>query len=145
MRLTMMWTIMHRGECYPQRPRRGRSWILPRVVRCEMRGNLVINAMLPLTQKSTSRWKCARKGGQEGDNGRDGASPAVCTLPMVPCGSSPVTRVSRSPLRCEKRSAWGGGFTQWVKSGWGASKNCLEKQHSPTLHKLWTLPYLHKK
>ena len=37
------------------------------------------------------------------------ASPAVCTLPMVPCGSSPVTRVSRSPLPCEKRSAWGGG------------------------------------
>ena len=35
--------------------------------------------------------------------------PAVCTLPMVPCGSSPVTpRVSRSPLPCEKRSAWGG-------------------------------------
>ena len=30
---------------------------------------------------------------------------AVCTLPMVPCGSSPVTRVSRSPLPCEKRSA----------------------------------------
>ena len=32
-------------------------------------------------------------------------SPAVSTLPMVPCGSSPVTRVSRSPLPCEKRSA----------------------------------------
>ena len=27
------------------------------------------------------------------DNGRDGASPAVCTLPMVPRGSSPVARV----------------------------------------------------
>ena len=39
-----------------------------------------------------------------------GRSPAVCTLPMVPCGSSPVTRVSRSPLPCEKRSAWGGGW-----------------------------------
>ena len=38
-----------------------------------------------------------------------GASPAVCTLPMVPCSSSPVTRVSRSPLPCEKRSARGGG------------------------------------
>ena len=39
----------------------------------------------------------------------------VCTLPMVPCGSSPVTRVSRSPLRWEKRSAWGGGcrWTVW--------------------------------
>ena len=29
---------------------------------------------------------------REGDNGRDGASPAVCTLPMVPWGSSPVAR-----------------------------------------------------
>ena len=58
---------------------------------------------------SLSRWKCARKRKREEDNGRDGASPAVCTLPMVPCGSSPVTRVSRSPLPCEKRSAWGGG------------------------------------
>ena len=36
-------------------------------------------------------------------------SPTVYTLPMVPRGSSPVTRVSRSPLPCEKRSAWGGG------------------------------------
>ena len=35
---------------------------------------------------------------------------AVCTLPMVPCSSSPVTRVLRSPLPCEKRSAWGGGW-----------------------------------
>ena len=34
---------------------------------------------------------------------------AACTLPMVSCSSSPVTpRVSRSPLPCEKRSAWGG-------------------------------------
>ena len=31
------------------------------------------------------------------------------SLPMVSCASSPVTRVSRSPLSCEKRSAWGGG------------------------------------
>ena len=94
---------------------------------------------------SLSRWKCARKWRREGDNGRDGPSPAVCTLPLVPSGSSPVTRVSRSPLRCEKRSALGGGWTQWIKSGRRASKNCIEKQHSPTLHKLWTLPYLHKK
>ena len=66
---------------------------------------------LPRTQTSLSRWKCARKGRREGDNGRDGASPAVCTLPMVPCGSSPVTRVSRSPLRWEKRSASEGGWS----------------------------------
>ena len=60
-------------------------------------------ATLPRTQ--TSLFRCARKGRREGDNGRDGAEPTVCTLPMVPCGSSPVTRVSRSPLACEKRSA----------------------------------------
>ena len=59
---------------------------------------------------SLSRWKCARTGRREGDNGRDVVSPAVFTLPMVPCGSSPVTRVSRSPLRREKRSAWGEGW-----------------------------------
>ena len=120
-----------------------RSWILPRVVRCEMRGNLVINGMLPRTQTYLSLDENVRKWRREGDNGRDGPSPAVCTLPLVPSGSSPVTRVSRSPLRCEKRSALGGGWTQWIKSGRGASKNCIEKQHSPTLHKLWTLPYLH--
>ena len=45
--------------------------------------------------------KRARKGRREEDNGRDGVSPAVCTLPMVPCGSSPVA--------CEKQSAWRGG------------------------------------
>ena len=39
---------------------------------------------------------------------RQRASPAVCTLPIVPCGSSPVTRVSRSPPPYEKRSPWGG-------------------------------------
>ena len=48
---------------------------------------------LPRTQKSLSRPKCARKGRREGDNGRDGASLAVCTLPMVPCGSSPAARL----------------------------------------------------
>ena len=49
---------------------------------------------LPRTQ--TSLWKCARKGRQEGD--------AVCTLPMVPCGSSPVTRFAlASAMRKTKR------------------------------------------
>ena len=71
---------------------------------------------LPRTQPdvSLSRLKCARKGRREG----------VCTLPMVPCGSTPVTRVLRSPLRREQRSAWGGGWLgalfkgqrQWHKS-----------------------------
>ena len=64
---------------------------------------------LPRTQTSLFRWKLAHKRRREGDNGRDGAKLPVCSLPMVPCGSSPVTRVSRSPLPCEKRSAWGGG------------------------------------
>ena len=47
--------------------------------------------MLPRTQTSLYDVR-AKEGGKE-------------TLPMVPCGSSPVTRVSRSPLPCEKRSA----------------------------------------
>ena len=43
--------------------------------------------------------RCARKGRREGDNGRD-----VCTLPMVPCGSSPVTRFAlASAMRKTKR------------------------------------------
>ena len=33
------------------------------------------------------------------------SKPSVCTLPMVPCGSSSVIRVSCSPLPCEKLSA----------------------------------------
>ena len=46
----------------------------------------------PLPRTQTSLFRCARKGRQEGENGRDVASLAVCTLPMVPCGSLPVTR-----------------------------------------------------
>ena len=61
--------------------------------------------MLPRTQTSLFWWKCAGKGRR------------LCTLPIVPCGSSPVTRVSRSP--CEKRSAWGGG---WGKCIWAADE-----------------------
>ena len=47
------------------------------------------------------------------------------TLPIVSCGSSPVTRVSRSPLRREKRSAWGGSWftiSIWVVPTIGWSK-----------------------
>ena len=84
----------------------------------------------PLPRTQTSLFRCARKGRREGDNGRDVASPAVCTLPMVPCGSSPVTRVSRSPLPCEKRSAWGRGCTtpSWKRNlhvtiGWENSRH----------------------
>ena len=46
--------------------------------------------MFPLLPRRLSR---ERKGRREGDNGQDGASPSVCTLPMVPCGSSPVARL----------------------------------------------------
>ena len=43
--------------------------------------------------------RCARKGRREGDNGRD-----VCTLPMVPCGVSPVTGFAlASAMRKTKR------------------------------------------
>ena len=50
---------------------------------------------------SLSRWKFARKGRREGENRWDVASPRIFLLPMVPWSSSPVTRVSRSPL-CKK-------------------------------------------
>ena len=64
----------------------------------------IITASYP--DASLSMKMCAqRKAGR-----RQRASPAVCTLPMVTCSSSPVTRVSRSPLPCEKRRAWGGGW-----------------------------------
>ena len=43
-----------------------------------------------------------------------GKEKTVCTLPMVPCSSWPVTRVSHSPLPCEKRSAWGGGCARTI-------------------------------
>ena len=39
------------------------------------------------------RLSLARKGRREGDIGLRLTSPAVCTLPMVPCGSSPVARL----------------------------------------------------
>ena len=55
---------------------------------------------------SLSLWKPARKGGREGENGRDIWQ--IFLLPMVPCASSPVTRVSRSPL-WEKQGARGCG------------------------------------
>ena len=49
---------------------------------------------------------------------RQRAKPSVCTLPMVPCGSWPVIRVSRLPLPCEKRSAWGGGWCEVIYIPW---------------------------
>ena len=56
---------------------------------------------LPRAQTSLSWWKLARKGRREGENGRDGASPVIFLLTMVPCASWPVTRISCLPL-CEK-------------------------------------------
>ena len=71
---------------------------------CVRRFHLRFIAGLLLPRTQTSLWKCARKGRREGHNGRDGASPAVCTLPMVPCGSSPVTRFAlASAMRKTKR------------------------------------------
>ena len=61
-----------------------------------------------------------------------GKETTICTLPMVPCGSSPVTRVSRLPLWCEQlsgdqifRLATGPfsnlrpGSAVWKESKWG--------------------------
>ena len=64
-----------------------------------------LDLSLPRTQTSLFWWKCPRKGRREGDNG--------LRLPFVPFPWSLVVHhqslVSRSPLPCEKRSAWGGG------------------------------------
>ena len=61
--------------------------------------------MLPRTQTSFFWWKCARKGRREGDRLR---------LPSVPLpwflAVHHQSLVSRSPLPCKKRSAWGGGW-----------------------------------
>ena len=38
---------------------------------------------------------------RKAERGRQ-SKPSVCTLPMVPCGSSSVSRVSRSLLPCGK-------------------------------------------
>ena len=64
----------------------------------------IITASYP--DASLSMKMCAQRKARR----RQRASPAVCTLPMVTWGSSPVTRVSRSPLPREKRGAWGGGW-----------------------------------
>ena len=49
---------------------------------------------LPRTQTSLPRWKFARKGRREGENGRDFASTLTFLFPIVPCASSSVTRES---------------------------------------------------
>ena len=59
---------------------------------------------LPCTQSSLSLNENLRVK----EDGKE--TTGICTLPMVPCGSSLVTGVSRSPLPREKRSTWGGGW-----------------------------------
>ena len=51
-------------------------------------------SILPRTQTSLSPRKFGRKGRRERENGRDVTSPLIFVLPMVPCASSPVTRMS---------------------------------------------------
>ena len=51
-------------------------------------------SILPCTQTSLSPWKFGRKGRRERENGRDVTSRLIFVLPMVPCASSPVTRMS---------------------------------------------------
>ena len=69
------------------------------------------NCLVP--RRLLSWWKCARKGRREGDNGRD-----ALRLPSIPFPWSLAVHhqslVSRSPLPCEKRSAWGGGWSNKV-------------------------------
>ena len=68
-----------------------RSLILPPDAKREARGT----ASYP--DVSLSRWKCARKGRPEGDNGR--------SLPMVPCGSSGTRLITST-------SAWVGSLAR---------------------------------
>ena len=51
-------------------------------------------SILPRTQTSLSPRKFGRKGRRERENGRDVTSPLIFVLSMVPCASSPVTRMS---------------------------------------------------
>ena len=74
---------------------------------------------LPRTQTSLSRWKCARKGRREGHNGRD------CTLPMVPCGSSPVARLYLAKNKAPEEELIRGWYSDVVKED--PSSNWLRK------------------
>ena len=110
-------TILKSNTCPPkrsQKPSLRKLVPIPLLVSGVGNSDITVGS-LPRTQRdvSLSIKMCAqRKAGRS------------CTLPMVPCGSTPVTRVSRSPLRREKRSAWGGGWLgalfkgqrQWHKS-----------------------------
>ena len=75
-------------------------------------GGMVI--MLPRTQTSLCDLSLsleenlrAKEGGKEKTG--ETSPPRIFLLPMVPCSSLPVTRVSRSPL-CKKGSARSGGW-----------------------------------
>ena len=67
---------MHDVNNYASR----RSWILPRVVRCEMRGDLVINGMLPRTQTYLSLDENVRAN----EGGKETTGETALRLPSVP-------------------------------------------------------------
>ena len=84
----------------------------------------VIVVSLPRTQTSLSRVQ--RKAGR-----RHRASPAVCTLPMVPCGSSPVARLYLAKNEAPEEEASGvrkAGFdciAFFCHSCWRRHRRCL--------------------
>ena len=92
---------------------------------------------LPRTQTSFFWWKCARKGRREGDNGRD-----ALRLPSVPFPWSLAVHhqslVSRSPLPCEKRSAWGGG---WDRASVHTQESWFRREAAPRWSWKWIFTY----
>ena len=82
-----------------------------------------LSLSLPL---SLSRWKFVCKGRREGENGRDLHGLPSLRVPMVPCASSPVTRVLHSPQyetmrktkRLSRRLEWPGlqGMTHFTNT-----------------------------
>ena len=63
---------------------------------------------------SLSMKMCAHR--KAGRRRRDVASPAVCTLPMVPCGSLPIARnyFAKNEVP-EEKEAEGGGWGSWME------------------------------
>ena len=93
------------------------------------------SASYPVVSLSLDENVRAKEGGRETTGEtlrRDGVSHvsslAVSTPPMVPCNSSPVSRVSSSPLPCEKRSSWGGGCV-WIIKVWDSVRKSYWIKH----------------
>ena len=84
---------------------------------------------------SLSMKMCAqRKAGR-----RQRASPAVCTLPMVPCGSSPVTRFAlasamRKTKRLRRRLSLARICSNFLMNNALSSLAILQRQRKPHLH-----------